>query len=99
MPCCGKGRVARPVQRQASHSIPARTATPPLAQSQPFHQNLKPVFFQYTGRSGMTVFGPVTGQRYRFTAPGALVAIDPRDTPSMASVPHLQRITTRPTKP
>jgi hypothetical protein len=54
----------------------------------------EPVHFQYTGRTGMTVIGPVSGQRYRFEHPGALIAIDGRDAPSIVAVPHLQTVKT-----
>jgi len=36
------------------------------------------------------VFGPVTGRRYHFAHPGALLAVDERDGPSMAGVPNLR---------
>ncbi len=47
--------------------------------------------FQYIGASGLTVQGPVTKRLYRFAAPGAVVAVDARDAPSLARVPHLRR--------
>jgi hypothetical protein len=50
------------------------------------------VRFEYVGPTGMTVVGPVTGARYRFGAYGSRVAVDLRDAPSMASVPHLRRV-------
>ena len=50
------------------------------------------VMFEYTGRTGLTVHGGATGQRYRFSAPGARVAVDPRDRPSLAMIPVLRRV-------
>ena len=47
--------------------------------------------FEYVGTTGLTVVGPVTGRRYRFEGHRARVAIDLRDAPSMAAVPHLRR--------
>jgi hypothetical protein len=47
--------------------------------------------FEYVGTTGLTVVGPVTRKRYRFESHGSRVAIDPRDAPSMAAVPHLRR--------
>jgi len=41
----------------------------------------------------MNVLGPVTRNQYRFPGPGARVAVDPRDAPSIASVPNLRRAT------
>jgi hypothetical protein len=50
------------------------------------------VCFEYVGGTGMTVIGGVSGQRYRFDAPGARVVVDPRDRPSMALVPVLRQV-------
>jgi hypothetical protein len=49
-------------------------------------------FFQYTGATGLTVAGPVTGKRYRFDAPGAIVAVDLMDRASVAAVPGLKQV-------
>lgn len=48
-------------------------------------------YFEYVGKTGLTVVGPVTGRRYRFERPGALLAVDERDSSSMAGVPNLRR--------
>lgn len=48
--------------------------------------------FEYTGKSGLTVIGPVTGQRYRFNYPGDRQLIDYRDASAMAGVPNLKKI-------
>jgi len=48
--------------------------------------------FEYAGKTGMTVQGPVTGKRYRFDKPGSRVLVDPRDSPSLSAVPHLRRV-------
>jgi len=48
------------------------------------------VTFEYTGGTGMTVVGPVSGRRYRFNGPGARVVIDLRDRPGLARVPRLR---------
>jgi hypothetical protein len=50
------------------------------------------VFFEYTGRTGLTVKGPITGQIYRFNQPGATVAVDGRDGPSIEAVPNLRPV-------
>jgi hypothetical protein len=50
------------------------------------------VCFEYVGGTGLTVTGGVSGQRYRFDAPGARVVVDPRDRPSMALVPVLRQV-------
>lgn len=47
--------------------------------------------FQYLGASGLTVQGPVTKRLYRFAGPGATVAVDGRDAPSLARIAQLRR--------
>lgn len=49
-------------------------------------------FFRYVGRTALTVAGPVSGQYYRFPAPGATVEVDPRDAPAVEQVPQLRRV-------
>jgi len=48
--------------------------------------------FEYLGATGLTVVGPVSGRQYRFAAPGARVAIDPRDRRALARIPGLREI-------
>jgi len=49
-------------------------------------------YFEYVGRSRITAIGAVTGRRYWFERPGARVAVDPVDKPSLARVPHLKLV-------
>jgi hypothetical protein len=49
-------------------------------------------YFQYLGRTALTVAGPVSGKLYRFDGPGVTVAVDLRDRTSLAAVPHLQQV-------
>ncbi len=49
------------------------------------------IHFEYTGRSGLTVTGNITGTRYRFNYPGEIVPIDKRDAAGMMGVPVLSR--------
>jgi hypothetical protein len=51
-----------------------------------------PVFFQYTGRTGLTVIGRETRLRYRFDSPGAMVAVDIRDQLALSFVPNLRQV-------
>lgn len=88
MGCCGNQRrhfsVAAPTQRG--------TARPQAAD---FHREPKRsayAYFQYLGGKGLTVHGPVSGQRYRFDRPGAIIAVDPRDRRSVAAVPNLRQV-------
>lgn len=50
------------------------------------------VEFQFIGQKAITVFGPLTRHQYRFSGPGARVAVDPRDARSIAGVPNLRRV-------
>ncbi|MBZ5525747.1 MAG: hypothetical protein LAP21_26295 [Acidobacteriia bacterium] len=49
-------------------------------------------YFEYTGRTGMTVRGPVSGATYRFAAPGSRVAVDLRDRLSLAALSQLRQV-------
>ncbi len=83
MPCCGKNR-----QQIGAMSVPTGAE---MDAGSPVRQFT--IFFEYTGRSAMTVVGLVSGRRYRFAHPGARVAIDPRDRPGLARVPNLRQVT------
>jgi hypothetical protein len=48
------------------------------------------ICFEYIGKTGLTVQGPVSGRRYRFAYQGARIAVDPRDRPSLLLVPNLR---------
>ncbi len=85
--CCGG-------KRQSFHT-PERGGTWRVTQPPPPpgpRRAFKPsfVYFEYTGRTGMTVLGGATGQRYRFAAAGARVAVDRRDAGSLSAVPGLR---------
>jgi len=87
MGCCGDkreqfhDRILAPQSREIiaeASSLPS--ATPPSF-----------VYFEYIGKTGLTVSGPITGRRYRFDVPGAVVAVEGRDAPSVSAVPNLRR--------
>jgi hypothetical protein len=48
--------------------------------------------YEYTGQTGLTVTGGVTGRRYRFTHHGDVQVIDYRDAGGMKGVPVLRRV-------
>jgi hypothetical protein len=79
MPCCGQARAASRVASSAADSgrgEPRRTT----------------VNFQYTGKTVLTVVGPVSGMQYRFQGHGATLPVDGRDQRAVAAVPHLRRV-------
>ena len=87
MPCCGdkRGRVRRQTTVGTSTTT-GNGSTPRRVSSK------KELQFEYIGQTGLTVRGTITGKRYRFTRPGALVSVDGRDGPSMFAVPNLRRV-------
>jgi hypothetical protein len=46
--------------------------------------------FEYVGPTALTVYGPLTGVRYRFDQPGARLTVDARDATTLAAVPNLK---------
>lgn len=50
------------------------------------------VNFEYTGKSGLSVTGSVTGRKYRFNHTGDLQLIDYRDASGMSAVPNLKKV-------
>jgi len=84
MPCCGQRR------EQFHGNLPNRQDAEP-APARPARYTV--VYFEYTGKMGLTVIGPISGLRYRFAGHGARLAVDPRDRPSLAAVPHLRQVT------
>lgn len=76
MSCCGK-------QRQQFRMEPA--FLPPL-------QPNSGIYFRYLGENSITVVGPATGRKYDFPVSGTTAAADPRDAPSMATVPFMVQV-------
>ncbi len=80
MPCCGQVTVV-----SLKHALPGNNGIAKRAARVTVH-------FQYTGRTGLTAVGPVSGMQYRFDGPGATLPVDARDRHSLSSVPNLRRI-------
>ena len=90
MACCGEKR------RQFAQARSLSRATRPeqgwsTAKREPSPRRSL-VYFEYVGKTGMTVSGPVTSKRYRFNGNGAVVAVDVRDAPSLRTVPRLKQL-------
>ena len=62
------------------------------AESLPQPEPASPSYFQYLGKTRLTLIGPNTGKGYRFDGPGAVVAVDPRDRRALASVSVLRQV-------
>ncbi|WP_221394475.1 hypothetical protein [Dyadobacter sp. NIV53] len=54
--------------------------------------SLNDTFFEYTGKTGLTVTGSVTGRKYRFNNPGDKVIIHYKDMPGMLTIPVLKEV-------
>jgi hypothetical protein len=88
MACCGKLRQqfhgTTPTHRDRERQEDAFSHREPIRYSF--------TYFQYLGRTGLTVVGPISGKRYRFDGYGAIVAVDPGDRRSLAAVPNLRQV-------
>ncbi|HKQ76131.1 MAG TPA: hypothetical protein VJ810_20725 [Blastocatellia bacterium] len=89
MSCCGKKREQLHLVAQTRQANETAQSVP----AQPRPTRYAVVYFEYLGATGLTVLGPVTGNRYRFDRHGARVAVDLRDRLSMAAVPNLRQVT------
>ena len=90
MACCGQRRTPiNPAIPTFSTRRPLQVL--PTARTEPRRRG-STVYFEYVGKTGLTVFGSVTGKRYRFSSNGAVVAVDLRDQPSLLAVPLLKKV-------
>lgn len=85
MSCCGK-------QRERFRSASGISVNLVAAENAPRTARYTTVYFEYLGKTGLTVLGPVSGKRYRFDRPGAAVEIDLRDRAALAKIPTLRQV-------
>lgn len=89
MACCGNQRQS--FQSPAPiRSEPAPPSTRRSTASGPPRRSV--VTFEYFGKTGLTVVGPISGNEYRFDRPGARVSVDIRDRRPVAAVPNLREV-------
>jgi hypothetical protein len=81
MPCCGK---SGPSYMGTANQLTSDAPTAPVRPE-------ATLVFEYVGHTGLTVFGPVTGRRYRFDAPGVRVAVAASDRAGLARVAVLRQ--------
>jgi hypothetical protein len=86
--CCGKKRARAQRKTQTQQIAKPEEKTAP----QPRQARNSQAHFQYLGKTGLTVLGPWTRKRYRFDHPGAIVAIDQKDTRAIAAVSILRQV-------
>jgi hypothetical protein len=89
MSCCGNRRAALAQQNQA---ITIQRPASGLTGQTPGRPLVEAVYFQYTGRTGLSVRGMFSQRTYHFAVSGAVLAVDGRDAPSLAAVPLLRRV-------
>jgi len=88
MSCCGKRR-----EQVGTTNITYRARNQTIsATPEPQITKQFVICFEYVGKTGLTVLGPVSGKRYRFDRTGTRVIVDPRDRPSLLLVPNLKQI-------
>jgi hypothetical protein len=88
MGCCGNRRT------QFYATRPSRPTDSPGAKGTvvPTPARQFTICFEYVGQTGLTAIGGATGRRYRFDRPGSRAIVDPRDRPSLATVPNLRQV-------
>ena len=87
MPCCGGKR------EQIHRSIADNSSSAPIQNgSRNRVVAAEPVYFEYTGTTGLTVQGPFTRKRYRFEGHGSRAEVDGRDASSLVAIPHVKRL-------
>jgi hypothetical protein len=88
MSCCGQKRAQFYGTNQTRRTLDpvGRVAAKP--QKTVYYS----VYFQYLGKTGLTVIGPRTGNRYRFDKPGVIVEVDLMDRLALAIVPNLRQV-------
>lgn len=94
MPCCGKARSQVRTTSPAPRPNPITIATP--AQVKTVAAPMQSVYFKYHGTTGISVTGPASSRVYRFAPNGGPIAVDPRDAASLARVPNLRALLSRP---
>ena len=83
MSCCGNKRTEY-VGNLSSNNYSNTSASP--------QKMWDDVYFEYTGQTGLSVTGSITGIRYRFAGNGDVQLVDYRDANGMRAVPVLRKV-------
>ncbi len=94
MSCCGNGRSKLYGENPVTGSDRTRVFVSESGQGRNGFPGgrYSVIIFEYTGKTGMTAYGPVSGNRYRFERPGMRLVVDPRDRPALKSIPNLVQV-------
>jgi hypothetical protein len=84
MSCCGQKRSS--LNKASYENFPVNQVQNEGAEKKRFDSAI-----EYTGQSALTVIGSVTGKKYRFSHPGAVLLIDYRDASGMLAIPTLKK--------
>jgi hypothetical protein len=86
MSCCGQKRA----QQRAMLSAFVHKLAAPRTSAGRFPMGR--AYFEYIGKTAITVVGSVTNRQYRFATPCVPVVVDARDRWSLARVPLLREV-------
>lgn len=89
MACCGRNRQLLSAVPGASSGGTASYASKPGEAAEKKYYTV--AYFEYTGKTKLTVIGPRTGKRYVFDKPGAVVMVDLKDRLSLTAVAGLRQ--------
>ena len=81
---CGKKRS----DYGAGHSVNANATN----QDYPPQDAIEEVYFEYTGKTALSVKGGISGKSYRFSFSGDIQVVDLRDASGVAGIPVLKKV-------
>ncbi len=82
MSCCGNKRKEYVRSRPFTHSSDLPTVPVKMPED---------VSVEYTGYTGLTVTGTITGNKYRFSGTGDIQLVDYRDAGGLMAIPVLKK--------
>lgn len=87
MSCCGGKR-----RQFAAGTRVAQGGRQRMQRSNGVAQTVVDKVFEYTGRTALTVRGPISRRLYRFSKYKSRIVVDGRDVKGLTAVPNLQRV-------
>jgi hypothetical protein len=88
MSCCGEKRAQLLNTPRTSQVVTQKDESP--SKHQPEQDTF--AYFQYVGKTRLTVIGRETRRLYRFDRPGAVAWVDKRDQRSLERLPSLRLV-------
>lgn len=84
--CCGKKR------KQVRKSSKRKRVSRPKEKTISHTESNSTIYFQYLGKTGLTVIGPRTGTKYHFNRPWAIVVINQNDQQALSQISLLRQV-------